>query len=396
MPFARPFFPPQPARRIIPAMSPYLLIRDVDGLRSLAADLQDVPRTGVDTESNSLHAYRERVCLLQISTPTRDYLVDPLAVSDLSALNDFFEDRSVEKIFHAAEYDLLCLRRDFGFRVRGLFDTHAASRSLGCRECGLNSLLAAEFGITLDKPMQRANWGRRPLSDRMLEYARLDTHYLPALRNRLAGRIDSAGLWDELRDEFLRLETLPDNESSAPEVDPFWRLRGAYELPPPRRAILFALHQWREQEAERIDRPPFHVISEEAMLRLAKSAPATPQELAKVGIPDRILRRRGKALLEAVKRGRQCNPPAPAHNGRLNEEAQSRLEAVRKWRKRRAEARGVESDVILCRDAMFQIARAAPGTLQALGEIPGIGPYRLSAYGPEILAALKSCTTRER
>jgi ribonuclease D len=366
------------------------LIRDADGLRSLAADLRGIPRAGVDTESNSLHAYRERVCLVQISTPDRDYLVDPLALPDLSALKGFFEDRAVEKIFHAAEYDLLCLRRDFGFRVQGLFDTHAASRSLGRKECGLNALLACEFGISLDKPMQRANWGQRPLSERMLAYARLDTHYLPALRDRLAAQIASAGYGDELRDEFLRLENLPDLEPSGPECDPFWKLRGVYELKPPQRAILFALHEWREQEAERIDRPPFHVLSGEMMIRLAQSAPATPAELAKIGLPDRIVLRRGKAILQAVERGRKRKPPVPERNGRMDDRAQARLEAVRKWRKRRAEARGVESDVILCRDAMFQIARTAPGTLAALGEIPGLGPYRLSAYGEEILTALKS------
>jgi ribonuclease D len=373
-------------------MHPFRLIRDPGGLRSLAADLKEIPRAGVDTESNSLHAYRERVCLLQISTSQQDYLVDPLALADLSPLRGFFADRAVEKIFHAAEYDLLCLRRDFGFRVKGLFDTHAASRSLGRRACGLNSLLVEEFGIPLDKPMQRANWGRRPLSQRMMEYARRDTHYLPALRDRLAVRIDSAGLWEELRDEFVRLENIPDSSPITPDVHPFWKLRGAYELSRTQRTVLFALHTWREREAERIDRPPFHILSEEAMLRLAKSSPATLEDLAAAGLSRRIIQRRGKAILQAVKRNKQAVPPAPTNNGRLSEKAQIRLEAVRKWRKRRAAARGVESDVILCRDAMFRIARAAPKSLQALGKTPGLGSYRLSAYGEEILAALKSST----
>jgi ribonuclease D len=371
-------------------MCSYVVIRDPGGLLSLAADLRGILRAGVDTESNSLHAYRERVCLLQITTPTQDYLVDPLALPDLSPLKEFFENRAVEKIFHAAEYDLLCLRRDFGFRVRGLFDTHAACRALGGRECGLSPLLAYEFGITLDKPMQRADWGQRPLSERMLEYARLDTHYLPALRDRLAAQIESAGHMDELRDEFLRLERIPDMESPAPETNSFWKLRGVYELRPPQRAILLALHEWREREAERIDRPPFHVLAGECMIRLAQTAPDSPDGLAECGVPERILLRKGKAILQAVARGKKKEPPVPQRNGIMNEREQARLEAVRKWRKRRAEARGVESDVILCRDAMFQIARTAPGTLQALSEIPGVGAYRLSAYGEEIIAALKS------
>jgi ribonuclease D len=373
----------------MPDLAPPLVIRDAASLQSLAASLRGIPRAGVDTESNSLHAYRERVCLVQISTAEKDYIIDPLALADLSPLKAFLEDPQSEKIFHAAEYDLLCLRRDFGIRVRGLFDTHAASRSLGSKECGLNALLEREFGITLDKPMQRADWGRRPLPERQLEYARLDTHYLPALRDRLALQIESAGSGEELRDEFSRLERIPDLESTEPEGNPFWKVRGVYELAPPERAILLGLFEWREQEAQRINRPPFHVLSGETMIRLAKTAPNSEEGLSKAGLTDRIIERRGRVILKTIERGKGRKPPTPDRNGGMDDRAQARLEAVRKWRKRRAEARGVESDVILCRDAMFRIARQAPGTLAALGEIPGVGPYRLSAYGEEILAALK-------
>jgi ribonuclease D len=382
-----------PTRRIITAMSdlpPPLVIRDAASLHSLASSLRGIPRAGVDTESNSLHAYRERVCLVQISTADCDYLVDPLAVADLSSLKEFFEDPRLEKIFHAAEYDLICLRRDFGFRIRGLFDTYAASRSLGSKECGLNALLECEFGITLDKVMQRADWGRRPLTERQLEYARLDTHYLPALRDRQAVQIESAGFGEELRDEFSRLEKIPDQESTEPESNPFWKVRGVFELPPPKRAILLALFEWREQEAQRIDRPSFHVLSGEMMVRLAQDAPDSEEGLAKAGLSGRILERWGRIILKTIERGKGRKPPIPERNGGMDDRAQTRLEAVRKWRKRRAEARGVESDVILCRDAMFRIARQAPATLAALGEIPGLGPYRLSVYGEEILAALNN------
>jgi ribonuclease D len=374
----------------MPDLDPSRFIRDAASLQALAEDLRGILRAGVDTESNSLHAYRERVCLIQISSPGQDYLLDPLVLTDLSPLKGFFEDPNVEKIFHAAEYDLLCLRRDFGFRVRGLFDTHAASRALGGKECGLNALLAREFGITLDKPMQRANWGQRPLSERMLDYARLDTHYLPALRDRLAEMIEAAGLEAELRDEFLRLEIIPDLESTEPESNPFWKLRGVYELPPPQRAILQSLHEWREMEARRIDRPPFHVLSGEAMIHLAQTAPASVKELVDGGIAERIAGRWGRAILQAVEHGKGRKPPVPGRNSHLDEQAQARLESLRKWRKQRAGARGVESDVILCRDAMFRIARQAPRTLSALGEIPGLGPYRLGKYGEEILALIKT------
>jgi ribonuclease D len=371
-------------------LPPPVMIDRAESMRSLLDDLGGISRIGVDTESNSLYAYHERVCLLQISSPDQDYLVDPLALSNISELKEIFENPQKEKIFHAAEYDLICLRRDYGFRVRGLFDTHAAARSLGSRECGLNALLAREFGVTLDKPMQRANWGHRPLSDRQIEYARFDTRFLLPLRDRLAAQVSSNGYWEELRDEFQRLECIPDLESEEPGCDPFWRLRGVYELKPPQRAVLRSLYEWREEEAERIDRPSFHVLSVEAMNRLAQEAPSSLEQLAKAGIAERTVRHSGRAILQAIERGRGQPPPVPSRNCGMDERAQARLEALRKWRKRRADARGVESDVILCRDAMFRIARGAPQSLAALAEVPGVGSFRLNTYGEEILTTLHS------
>jgi ribonuclease D len=366
-----------------------IIIADPDGLQTLAQSLQTASRAAVDTESNSLHAFRERVCLIQISLPDRDYLVDPLAVPDLSPLRPFLEDPGSEKVMHAAEYDLICLRRDFGFRVRGLFDTCAAARSLGIRAYGLSALLTAEFGIALDKSMQRADWGRRPLPERQVEYARRDTHYLLALCDRLASRIDAADRREELDEEFRRLEQIPDLEPEEPEIDPFWRLRGVRDLTPPQRAVLRSLFEWREQEAERIDRPSFYILSEDHMVRMAEGAPASEEELVQLGVSPRTCRRWGKGILAAIRRGKTLKPPVPIRNGRLDERGQMRLEALRKWRKRRAQMRGVESDVILCRDSLYRIARLGPDSLDALGRIPGIGPFRLTAYGEEILAALQ-------
>ena len=368
------------------------MINRAEKIPGLLSALRGLARIGVDTESNSLYVYRERVCLLQISTSDQDYLLDPLSLPDISGVKAILEDPRTEKVLHAAEYDLICLRRDFGFRVRGLFDTHAAARSLGVKEYGLNALLVAEFGVKLDKTMQRANWGKRPLSDRQIDYARYDTHYLLPLRDRLAERAYATGYREELRDEFERLENIPELESEEPESDPFWRLRGVVELNPAQRAVLQSLFDWRENEAQRIDRPPFHVLPVETMTKLAREAPGSFDGLARTGLNERTVQQYGKAILQAVERGKGRPPPIPNRDGGMDERSQARLEALRKWRKRRAEARGVESDVILCRDAMFRIARHAPPSIAALSEIPGVGAFRLNAYGPEILAALNSST----
>lgn len=379
------------------ATEPPVFITDHEALRTFAEKLRGVPRAAVDTESNSMHAYRERVCLLQISTPDCDAVIDPMALTNLSALTSFFENPTPEKVFHAAEYDLLCLRRDFGFRVRGLFDTHAAVRALGARECGLSALLEVEFGVRLDKRMQRADWGIRPLPARQLEYARYDTHYLLPLRDRLLERIDAAGLRQELQDEFLRLESIPDLPSEGEEMDPFWRIRGVHDLAPVQRAVLRALFNWREEQAEKIDRPPFHVLSEENMTRIAVSAPGSLAQLAEgAGLPSRVIQRWGDAILQVVHRGQTDKPPVFIRKRGMDENAQASLENLRQWRKKRAQARGVESDVILSRDAMFRIARTAPESLAELADIPGLGSWRMATYGQEILLVLHPAQTKEQ
>src|SRR5512139_501768 len=172
------------------------LVETHSHLQRMVDALSQTPIIAVDTESNSLHAYREQVCLVQFSTPTTDYLVDPLALQDLSPLAPLFADPGIEKIFHAAEYDLLCLSRDFGFKFANLFDTMLAARILGRNMVGLGSLLESEFGILLDKRHQRADWGKRPLPEDQLSYARLDTHFLIPLRNHMRQELQDRQWWE--------------------------------------------------------------------------------------------------------------------------------------------------------------------------------------------------------
>ncbi len=157
------------------SIDPSQVITHAAALRTLANELQRHPIIAVDTESNSLYAYRERVCLIQFSTPLADTLVDPLALDDLTPLAPIFADPKIEKVFHAAEYDLICLKRDFGFEFANLFDTLVAARILGRKHVGLGAILAAEFNVEQDKRFQRANWGARPLPPDHLFYAVQDT-----------------------------------------------------------------------------------------------------------------------------------------------------------------------------------------------------------------------------
>jgi ribonuclease D len=153
-------------------------------------ELRQSPALAIDTESNSLHAYQEQVCLIQISTREREYLVDSLALPDLSVLGGVFADANTQKVFHAGDYDLTCLKRDYAFQFANVFDTMLAASALGEESLGLAGLLEKYLDIHIDKKYQRADWGKRPIKAEMLRYAQMDSHYLLALRDVLVPQLE--------------------------------------------------------------------------------------------------------------------------------------------------------------------------------------------------------------
>jgi len=264
-----------------------------------------------------------------------------------------------------------------------------AARALGEDGTGLGALLHKELGLELDKRFQRANWGIRPLPADQLEYARLDTHHLLALRTRLEPRLREAGLWEEVQEDFQRVAERSIPAPEAPREAGLWKVKGVFDLTRSERAVLLPLHLFREAEAERLDRPPFKILSDETLVAIARANPAGLAELSDVpGLSPANVQRWGTAIMEAVQRASTAKLPAPPPREAPSEIVRARHEALRKWRKQRAAERGVESDVILNREAMWQIAQRAPGTMSALQAIPGLDPHRLTKYGQEILQVL--------
>jgi ribonuclease D len=373
-----------------PALPPPILVADTGSLDHLVQALASEPIVAVDTESNSLHAYRERVCLIQFSTSTADFIVDPIRVPDLDALAAFFANPNQQKVFHAAEYDLLCLRRDYRFAFANIFDTMSAARTLGWPQVGLAAVLDTHFGVTMNKKYQRADWKRRPLMPEQLDYARLDTHYLVALRNKQIQALTEAGRSEEAQEEFERLaRTRPSAENAAPGPAAFWRVKGARELTPAQAAVLQTLFAYREQQAERIDRPPFKVMGEATLMEIVRRAPRRVEDLQTVpGMTPDQTQRNARGLLQAIEQGLQAPPQHAPRAERESDEVQDRYDRLHTWRKERARARGVESDVILPKTALWDLARRPPRTQDELAQITDFGPWRRETYGAEILAVL--------
>ena len=344
---------------------------------------------GVDTESNSLHAFKERLCLLQFSTDKEDAVVDPLAVENLKPLAGIFGNPEIEKIFHAAEYDLIVLNRDYGFPIANIFDTMIAARTLGRKRVGLGNLLEEEFGIKLEKKFQRADWGERPLRREMLEYARMDTHHLIELRDKLKAELEARERWELAKEDFERLPQLIRAGSEPVEQD-VWRIKGARDLNPRQAAILQELAKYREAKAAAADVPLFKVVGDSTLTAIAAARPKTPEDFKGIeGMTPGQIQRHGKGLLDAVKRGEKAPPLRRPKRAPYDEAFVARLDKLRLWRKTAAKEMDVESDVVLPRDIMEAAARVNPKNLSELEPLMVQVPWRMKNYGEQILNTLK-------
>jgi len=333
------------------------ILTDARALADLAEQLRAESIIAVDLEADSLHSYREKVCLLQISTPKYTVLVDPLPMEDMSALGPVLADAGIRKIFHAADYDIRCLYRDFGFEVRGLFDTMIASQMLGAERVGLADVLHKHLGITLDKRYQRADWSKRPLEEGMIRYAMKDTCYLHRLAVILEERLVAKGRLAWAQEEFALLEQVRPTENSAPL---FTRVKGAALLERAQLAVLERLLQWRDREACRRDRPPFKVIGNNVLLGLARSGPCTLRAMQGIeGLSPRLLDRYGRQLLEVVETARALPaeqwPSYPRGERRERDPAaERRLKTLKRWRTRVATELAMDPGILINNEHRMQ------------------------------------------
>ena len=369
-------------------LPPPIWVENHQAMKTMLVDLLSQPLVAVDTESNSLYAYKEQVCLIQFSTPDRDYLVDPLALIDLSALGEVFADEKIEKIFHAAEYDIICLKRDYHYCFRNIFDTMHASRTLGRSEIGLADLLSTRYGLIVEKRLQRANWGMRPLSSEMLYYARLDTHYLIDLRNQLRKELIDNGLLELAEEDFFRLTqaNIPNGENDNLSC---WRMIGRNTLPSAQCAVLQALIEYRDAQARKANLPHFKILSNQALIEIAQASPTNVADLDNIAsLSKRQSSRHAYGLLQAVNQGLNNRPPARPASRRPDDGILARIDTLKKWRKVTARGLQVESDIVLPRDIAEQIAYANPTSLDQLQALMKTTPWRFQRYGEQILEIL--------
>ena len=341
----------------------------IDTDEKLAAFLPAVREAtwiAVDTEADSLHAYPEKICLIQISTVAGDRLVDPLAGINLDLLLDALNAHQL--LMHGADYDLRLLRKHHEFVPSAIFDTMLAARLLGERQFGLSALVEKFLGVKLEKGSQKANWARRPLTERMETYARNDTHYLKPLVDKLRLELEQKGrlTWHEescarLIDESTRV--IPVDE------DEVWRVKGSHALSRSALAVLRELWRWREQEAVAAARPPFFVLSHEIMVDLA--AAAADSRPVEPLMPRHLSDRRRGGLKAAIQAGLEL--PAEQHpdyirnRGRRPTEAERRrFDELERLRNVRAQKLELDPTLIASRSTLAELARSWDAAAPAL------------------------------
>ena len=329
------------------------MITNDSQLADMLPQMAGVDRIAVDTEADSLHCYFEKLCLIQLSFDGRDYLVDPLAGFNLSPLAETLTDKEI--VLQGMDFDLRLLKRSINLTATRVFDTVIAARLLGIREFSLAALVERYFGVTLKKGSQKANWAQRPLPREMAEYAVNDTHYLLPLASHLEEELQAKGRYDWFRQSCERALTQSAVQRVRDEEEA-WRISGAGTLPPRAAAILRALWQWRDREAQGADRPPFHILQNHLMLQAA-------QDFHEGRTPDfrHLTARRRRGFLEAAETA--LNLPEAEWPKRLRrigvrptQDAERAAEDLRRRRDVAAEQLGLDPSFIAPKATMESIA----------------------------------------
>lgn len=372
--------------------TPTRWIRTADQLDELVDELSGYSAIGFDTEADSLHHYTEKVCLLQVTAfGGASWLVDPLAIDDLTPLGPILADASVLKVVHGGDNDVTSMRRDFGFTFRTMFDTSIAARLLGDSELGLQALVRNELGVELSKGSQKDDWSKRPLTAKQEAYALADVAHLMELAARLTDRLATVGRTEWAREEFAALASLePNGKRTGP--DEFRRIKGSSKLSPRKQAVLRELHVWREERAAAADRPPFKIVGPDVLLALADRSSTTIDDVADA--LSSYPRQRGEleVVFAAIERGLNlpdAELPAreQAERRSFSAAANRRTEALRAWRDEQAKRSRLDPSIVMSQRLIERIALAGPRTLAELAAVEGIRTWRVTEWGAALLAA---------
>ena len=317
-------------------------------------------------------------------------------LDDISAFGPLMADPGIVKIFHGADYDVVSMKRDFGFEFRNIFDTMIAAQASGHDRFGLNDLVKRYFGRSLDKKWQRHDWSTRPLQDAQMDYARLDSHFLATLREILLEQCAAAGRVAMLEEEFSLLEN---RDWTGREFDPdsCMKLKGASNLDDEQRKVLRQVVTLRESIAESKNRPPFKVWGNDICLKLAEHKPTSGSAIRKVlGEKNHVARRYLKECVAAVQAGLEDEspppePPAPVSRFNKNippftRDDEPLLSALKRWRNKLCESLGLGPGMVLNNALLKECAALKPKEASQFDLLPEMRKWQRDAFGDDVIS----------
>lgn len=365
------------------------MITTADQLNQTVNALKTHDIIAFDLEADSMHHYREQVCLLQISTTDKNYIIDPLACPDFSPLVPVFSDPAIVKIFHGADYDVRMLHRGFGIEITNLFDTMIACQFLGEPAVGLAAVLKKRFSVELDKKYQQADWSKRPLSPEMLDYAAKDTSLLIPLHKELIAELTAKGRLAWVMEECELLSRVRSSERSEEPLSA--RFKGVAKMKRETHGILEAVLRFRDEEAQKKDLPPFKILGNETIREIAERNPSSVADFNGIhGFSPKLVERYGKAVLHAVKAGRSLPKEAlPFFETRKRAERtilqDERLKRLKAWRTAKAADLGIDPGILVNNALLETLSESTPASL---ADLKGLKGWHKAVFGEELFKLL--------
>lgn len=372
----------------------YQFVKTASDLEQIANLFSNEKIIGVDLEANSLHHFKEKVCLIQISSDKQNVVIDPLPLQDLSPLKPVFANSAIKKVFHGADYDIRSLHRDFGIKINNLFDTQLACMFLGVKSTGLDAVLQTNFNVSLDKRYQKKDWSVRPLPPEMMDYAALDSAYLPALayavEKKLAEKERLAWVFEEC--EYLSKVRFESN-NGAPL---YLKFKGAGRLEPESLVVLETLLQLRKNIAQKKDRPLFKIFSNKSIIRITSEKPCNLRQLKESGLlSKKQVQMYGKTIINAVVAALEI--PAANRPGYPKKKVPmqyiavpQKIKALKDWRDKVSAKLGIDPGILISNAVIHAIIKEKPETITDLKKIECLKNWRRKEFGEEILSILNA------
>ena len=370
-----------------------LHITQTSQIEQLLPYLEKAHRIAIDTEADSLHHYFEKVCLIQISVPGVNAIIDPLGDIDLTPLLQVLARKPL--IIQGADYDLRMMKRDYDFNATEIFDTMLAAQILGYERFSYAALVEKHTGVLLSKHGQKADWSQRPLPEKLITYAAADTYYLLEVADRLEEELKEIGRISWLEECCVRLLDYVSEGMRSPDPERQWRIKGWHSLKPGKGwAYLRELWRWRDGEAQRMDFPPFKVMRNESLVEIAKWAQNGFKSTELPRIPRNIQGRRRREMDQALAVARDMNAddfPKPLESPKRRQPQldDQLLAEVKEVRDHYAEELGIDPGFLLSTSSIAAITGAQPRDLSALKESSGLFQWQVDLMGNDIIEKVK-------